>query len=92
MQVEKPLSEVKTGIFRMISEELVIPAEQLTLATDFKKDLEVDSLRVIEFALLIEERFGVTIPDDRMDAFRTIGDVVAFVEGNRASPEQQPTG
>ena len=81
---------VKASIFSLISKELMIPAEQLTLATDFKKDLGVDSLQVIEFALAFEDRFGILIPNAALETFRTIGDVVAYIEESHARGEQPP--
>ena len=31
----------------------------------------------------IEEEFGVTVPDDDVMAFKTVGDVVAYLENNQ---------
>src|SRR5258708_30201864 len=92
MQTTENHREVQASIFSMISEELMVPAERLTLSTDFKKDLEVDSLRAIEFALTVEEHFGVLIPNAALQPFRTIGDVVTFVEISRAASGQQADG
>jgi len=40
----------------------------------------IDSLDMFNLFLLIEETFGVTIPDDDMDQLDTLDAIVAYVE------------
>lgn len=42
-------------------------------------DLGVDSSRLIEVILELEDRFGIEIPDSATDGFRTLGDMVTYV-------------
>jgi acyl carrier protein len=44
---------------------------------------EFDSMAVVSIITALEERFGVVVDDDEIDAsvFETVGSLVAFVEG-----------
>lgn len=46
-------------------------------------DLAIDSLDLAELVMEIEDEFGITIPDDAYDNFRTIGDVIRFLNSRR---------
>lgn len=62
-----------------------------TLRADTKlEDLAIDSLAVIEVLFAVEDRFGITIPSapGNQGEFRTVGDLVAYVDGLIA--EQRP--
>lgn len=52
------------------------PGVTLTLETRFDEDLNLDSLEVVEFALQMEEKIGVKIPDSIMDDAKTVGDII----------------
>lgn len=43
-------------------------------------DLELDSLGVMEVVAEIEDRFGLTLPDDALPQLRTVGDVARGLE------------
>ena len=44
---------------------------------------EMDSMSVVGILTTIEERFGITVDDDEVDAetFATVGSLTAFVDG-----------
>ncbi len=42
--------------------------------------LGVDSLGLIELMFRIEDRFAISLPDDKPPVMVTIGDVVAYIE------------
>ncbi len=43
--------------------------------------LIADSLDIVEMLMALEEEYGVTIEDSKMAELKTVGDVVACVEG-----------
>lgn len=49
-------------------------------------DLGMDSLTVVEFVVRVEEATGVRIEDGDAAGFRTLGDVVDYVEARRGAP------
>ncbi|MDR1773450.1 MAG: acyl carrier protein [Clostridioides sp.] len=61
-----------------VEDDVVITAE-----TSLVNDLEADSLDAVEIMMAIEDEFGVEIPDEEAQNFKTIGDIVKFVESNK---------
>lgn len=66
----------------ILAEQLDVEAESLTLETDIAKDLNADSLDVVEILMSIEDEFSVEIPDEEIENIKTIGDLVEYIENN----------
>ena len=49
----------------------------VTPELSLKEELGVDSVDLMEFIINLEEAFDIEIPDEDMDNFKTISDVVA---------------
>ena len=54
--------------------------EEVTLATNLIENLGADSLDWMEMVMECEEEFDVTIPDTAYQKFKTIGDIVSYLE------------
>ena len=67
----------------LIVEQLYVDPSQVTMDTDFMKDLEADSLDAVEIILGVEEEYGIEIPDDIAENFTKVGDIVKYVEANK---------
>ncbi len=65
-----------------IDESDVTPAA--VLGTDHNVEaadrIDVDSLDIVELVMAIEEEFDVEIPDAEADKFKTVGDIIKFLE------------
>lgn len=46
---------------------------------DHISKFEIDSLRLLQMVVKIEEHWSIRIPDDRIIAVRTVGDLVQLV-------------
>lgn len=68
----------------IIAEQLGIDdLDELTLETSLKDDLDADSLDAVEVIMALEEKYDIEIPDEDAENFKTIGDIVEYVENNR---------
>ena len=47
-------------------------------------ELDVDSLALVEFALMVQKEFGVPLDEDELTAEFTVRDVVELIEGKKA--------
>ncbi len=56
---------------------------KITSETSLTSDLKINSLDLINLLLIIEDEFGVKIPDRALVDFKTIGDVVGYIENNK---------
>jgi acyl carrier protein len=63
----------------LISEQLDIDEEQITLETTFE-DIDADSLDVVELVMALEEEFDLEIADEEVENIQTVGDVVGYIE------------
>ena len=68
----------------IIAEQLSIDdLDELTLDTSLKDDLNADSLDAVEVIMALEDEFGIEIPDEEAEHFKTIGDICKFIENNK---------
>ena len=52
----------------------------LSMETSLKEDLDADSLDAVEVIMALEEGFDIEIPDEDAENFKTIGDIVEYIE------------
>lgn len=64
----------------LISEKLVVDADDITMETSFADDLEADSIALFELIMAIEEEFDIEIEDESIEKIATVGDIVNFLE------------
>ncbi len=68
----------------IISDQLGIDdVDTITLDTSLIEDLEADSLDAVEVIMALEDEFGIEIPDEEAEHFKTIGDICKFIEANK---------
>ena len=65
---------------KIIADELDADVEEIKMETSLMKDLEADSLDAVEIMMALEDEFEITIPDEDVENFKNIGDIVKFVE------------
>lgn len=58
-------------------------ANEVTLETKVKEDLNADSLDIVELMMDLEEEFGLTIPDEEAMKMVTVGDIITYLEANK---------
>ena len=69
-------------IKEMLAEQLEVDKSELTMDTNMAKDLEADSLDVVELLMAIEDEFGVEIPEEEIENIKTIGDLTEYIQNN----------
>ena len=52
----------------------------VTVDTVIKEDLDMSSFDLIQLACAVEDEFDVEIPDRAIKDFKTIADVISFIE------------
>ena len=58
---------------------------QVSLESDLRKDLQADSVELMEFIINLEDEYQLEIPDKAIDDFNTVEDVVDYIEKRTAS-------
>ena len=59
---------------------------QVSLESDLRKDLQADSVELMEFIINLEDEYQMEIPDKAIDEFNTVGDVVDYIEKTNCCP------
>lgn len=57
-----------------------VPSNEIELHTDLAKDLDLNSLDVVDLIVDFEDKFGIEIPDRVILDFVTVGDLVEYLE------------
>ena len=67
-------------VAEIIREQLNQEEIEITEATRFKEDLEVDSLDLFELVMAFEEEYGVSIPSEELESLLSVGDVIRYLQ------------
>ena len=67
-------------IQKELSDYFEIDPATITRETDFVKDLQADSLAIMELMFSLESETGKEMGDDVMDKVKTVGDLVDYLE------------
>ncbi|MBR5114440.1 MAG: acyl carrier protein [Oscillospiraceae bacterium] len=67
---------------QMLAEQFVTDEDNITMETSFVEDLDADSLDLVEFAMAVEEEFGLPeIDEEDLQKIVTVGDAVRYISG-----------
>jgi acyl carrier protein len=64
----------------IICKQLELEESDVTMDTNIKDDLGADSLDLVDLAISLEDEFEVEVPDNALEKFETVGDIVRFIE------------
>ncbi|MBP3329629.1 MAG: acyl carrier protein [Clostridia bacterium] len=67
-------------IKKIISEQFALSEDDITEDTVIMEDLDADSLDLIDLAMSLEDCFEVEVPDEELENFKTVGDIVKYIE------------
>ena len=67
-------------IKEIIADKLSVDADEITLESSFIDDLNADSLDIVELIMALEDELDMEIPDEDVENFKTVGDVVNYVK------------
>jgi acyl carrier protein len=67
--------EDSKAVIAILTRELDVEASQLTDDARIQEDLGADSLTIVEINIALEEHFNISIPDERLERVRTVGEV-----------------
>lgn len=77
---------VEDRVKDIVCERLGVNRARLARNLAFQQDLGADSLDIVELVMALEEQFGITIPEDHTDRFRTLGEAIEYIEREQTRP------
>lgn len=72
-------NDVLAGLAEIVNEVAGTPIADVQPDKSFVDELDVDSLAMVEIIVAVEERFGVTIPDEEAKNFKLVHQAVDFI-------------
>lgn len=66
----------------ILCEQFGVDEEYITQDTEFETDLDADSIDMIDFAMSLEDEFQVEVSDEELENFKTVSDVMKFIDDN----------
>tara|TARA_B100001173_G_scaffold255965_1_gene227929 strand:- start:361 stop:609 length:249 start_codon:yes stop_codon:yes gene_type:complete len=70
---------IDSRVMQIVSEQLGVNAQDVTMTSSFVDDLGADSLDTVELVMALEEEFNVEIPDEEAEKITTIQQAVDFI-------------
>lgn len=75
--------EIFNKIAELIADNFQLDKDKITMDTNFTKDLDADSIDLVEFIMQLEDEFGAEIPDEDAENIATVGDVVKYIKAHQ---------
>ena len=67
------------ALARIVEEVTSVHRAEVTGDESLREDLDIDSLSLIDMAVAAEDMFGIGIPDEDLEGFRTMNDAVEYI-------------
>ena len=68
---------------KLLAEELQIDPNTVTPDAELASDLGLNSIELANLVMICEEKFDLTIDDDDIHKFVTVGDVVEYLDAQK---------
>lgn len=66
----------------ILADQLDINPNDIELTSSLADDLGADSLDAIDIVMTIEDQYSIEVPDEVIEAMKTVEDIVGFIEAN----------
>lgn len=78
MTTERQVAQIVSRITRL-------PEARILPDTHLKNELNVDSLQGLQILAAIEKQFHVSVPDDELDSYTSVREIVSTIERSQAA-------
>lgn len=80
INTEKENRNMLEKIKEIVADQLGIDEDDIKLESNFKEDLEADSLDLFELVMALEEEYGVEIPSEDLEKIATVNDIIEYLK------------
>ena len=70
-------------VAELIAKQLRLDPKQITMDKRLVEDLRADSANIMVLIMDLEDTFDMTVDDTIINQFKTVGDVVKYIEENK---------
>ena len=69
-------------IQEIVAEQLSCDVSEVKETTNFKEDLNADSLDLFELVMALEEEYDVEIPSEDLEKIATVEDIIEYLKAH----------
>jgi acyl carrier protein len=73
-------SEIEAKVIEIVAEQMGTDKAKVDRDTSFVEDLNADSLDQVELVMEFEDEFETSIPDEKAEQLKTVGQAVDFIK------------
>ena len=73
--------EIESKVIDIVAEQMGADKAKISRDTSFVEDLNADSLDTVELVMEFEDEFETSIPDDKAEQIKTVGQAITFIKG-----------
>ncbi len=73
------MSSLEERVITAISQALLVDRSLVVPTASLTDDLHADSLNLVEMVMILEEEFGIEIPDQDAETIRTVQQAVDYI-------------
>lgn len=88
MEIDVTEQEIESKVIEIVAEQMGVDPNEITRSTSFVNDLNADSLDTVELVMEFEDRFETSIPDDRAEQIKTVGEAIDFIKEAKGAASQ----
>lgn len=66
----------------ILCDQLDLDEDKVTMDSSLVDDLGADSLDAVDLIMSLEDEFDMEVADEASDNFKTVGDLVRYIEAN----------
>ncbi len=67
----------------ILSDQLDVEKDVVTLEANIQEDLGADSLDLVDLLMTLEDEYDVEVPDEDIEKIKTVGDIVRYIEDHQ---------
>jgi acyl carrier protein len=87
--VQTDPQQIEQTVIALAAKQVGVAESDVTRQTQFRDDLNFDSLDFVDLTMALEEAFELSIPDAEAEPLQTVGLVIDYIAqraGNAAAP------
>ena len=74
------MSPTAEKVRAILAAQMDVDEDKITAATNIAEELGADSLDLVELMMSVEEEFDISIEEEQVKTFKTVGDVADYID------------
>ncbi|MDO4593929.1 MAG: phosphopantetheine-binding protein [Tissierellia bacterium] len=71
---------LREKFIKIVEDSLELSADQIDFDADLVKDLDIDSIDLLDFIMTVEDEFNIEFEEDELDDIKTLNQMIEKIE------------